>query len=210
MADTTFINQLNAEMAAIVQKVQPSLVQIGNGRGGQGAGIIWNADGLILTNHHVVGRSSYLEVRLSDGREFRGQVIARDPDHDLAAISIEASNLPAITVGDSAALQAGTWVIAMGHPWGVRNAITTGMVISTTAESSGVPAALEAGAQQWVVAGLHMRPGHSGGAMVDLEGRLVGINTLINGPDVGVAVPVDTAKQFLSRATVPKRAASYV
>lgn len=198
MADADFINDLNAALAQIVQKVRQGLVQVGNGHGGQGAGTIWHPDGLILTNAHVVGNHSSMDVVLHDGRSLRGQVIARDEQIDLAALAVNADHLPIIDPGDSRRIKPGEWVIAIGHPWGVRNAITAGMVIGKTGDEFHELQQMGLGrGRDWLVAGLHMRPGHSGGAMVDVNGKLVGINTMMNGPDVGVAVPTHVAKAFL-------------
>jgi S1-C subfamily serine protease len=182
--DTTYLHQLNDDLASLVQNARRSLVQITNGKRGHGAGLIWRADGLIVTNSHVVGRHAPT-VTLADGRSFPATLLARDAEHDLAVLSIEATDLTPIDLGDARALHSGQWVISLGHPWGVLGAITAGMVVGTP--GTNWP---ELGdKREWVVAGLHLRPGHSGGPMVDAAGRLVGINTMINGPDVGVAVP---------------------
>jgi serine protease Do len=189
------VSQLNGDFAAVVQTVRQSLVLVENGRGGNGAGTIWHSDGLIVTNNHVVGRRMPT-ITLADGRRFKATLLARDEENDLAALSIEATGLPTIALGDAKALRAGEWVVALGHPWGVKGAITAGIVIGTTGnEWPELPQV--AGEREWVVASLHMRPGHSGGPLVDAHGRLVGINTMINGPDVGVAIPVHVATAFL-------------
>lgn len=196
-----FIQQLNDDLSAVVQKVRRSLVQVSNGRSGHGAGSIWHPDGLIVTNNHVVGRRSPT-VTLADGRSFTATLLARDEEHDLAALSIDATDLPTIELGDSKALKPGQWVTSIGHPWGVLGAITGGMVIGQTgSEWPELPQI--SNDSEWVVASLHMRPGHSGGPMVDDQGRLVGINTMINGPDVGVAIPYypgSVAHAFYRRA----------
>jgi serine protease Do len=196
------LQQLNAEMATIVEDVRHSLVQISNGRGGAGAGTIWHPDGLILTNAHVVGRRS-LSVTLSDGRNLPARLLAYDAAYDLAALAIDATGLPTIELGDSRQLQPGQWVLALGHPWGVLGAVTAGVVI-------GVGSLPEVATPQreLVHVSLHLRPGHSGGPLADVHGRLVGINTMMVGPDVGVAVPVHVVKAFLRQALEPQKAAS--
>ena len=108
-------------------------------------------------------------------------------------LRVEASELPTIPLGDSRALHAGQWVMAIGHPWGIEGGATAGIVIGIGATWPETPA----NGRDWVVASLHMRPGHSGGALVDVRGRLVGINTMINGPDVGVAIPTHVVIDFL-------------
>jgi S1-C subfamily serine protease len=196
-----FLKQLNDDLAAVVQRVRRSLVQVSNGRSGHGAGSIWHTDGLLVTNNHVIGRRPPT-VTLADGRSFTANVLARDEEHDLAALAIDATDLPTIELGDSKALKPGQWVTSIGHPWGVLGAITSGMIIGQTGNEW--PELRQISDEhEWVVASLHMLPGHSGGPMVDDQGRLVGINTMINGPDVGVAIPYypgSVAHSFYQRA----------
>lgn len=184
--------QLNVNMSTIVEDVRRSLVQINNGWGGAGAGTIWHSDGLIITNHHVIAGHGRLKVALPGGRTLPARVLASDQNHDLAAISIEANNLPKIALGDSRQIQPGQWVLAIGHPWGVPGAVTAGIVIDTS-----VPPEAPAQRSEFIQVGLHLRPGHSGGPLVDVQGRLVGINTMITGPSVGLAVPIHIVKRFL-------------
>jgi serine protease Do len=184
--------QLNGDMSTIVENVRRSLVQISNGRGA-GAGTIWHGDGLIVTNAHVIAGRHNLNVTLPDGRTLPARVLAADPHHDLAALSVDANNLPAIALGDSKHLRPGQWVLALGHPWGVPGAATGGIVIDV-----GMPPEMPGNrGGEFVQVGLHLRPGHSGGPLVDVQGRLVGINTMITGPEVGLAIPVHTVKTFL-------------
>ncbi len=185
------LQQLNNEMAAVVEKVRGSLVQINNGRNGAGAGTIWHPDGLIITNAHVV-RHSRLKVTLPDGRSLPGRLLAQDTDRDLAALSVEANNLPTIELGRSKQLQPGQWVLALGHPWGVLGAVTAGIVIDM-----GEPPEMSPARGEFIQVSLPLRPGHSGGPLVDVHGRLLGINTMITGPEVGLAVPLHVIKAFL-------------
>jgi serine protease Do len=193
--ESSFWQQLNGEISAVVDSVRPSLVQITNGRGGAGAGTIWHADGLIITNHHVIAGRSSLKVTLPDGRVLPARLLASDPDHDLAALSINADDLPTIALGDSKQLRPGQWVLALGHPWGVPGALTAGIVIDT-----GLPPEMPPSRGEFIQVDLHLRPGHSGGPLVDIQGRLVGINTMITGPNVGLAVPIHVVKAFLREA----------
>lgn len=187
------LRELNAELAAVVDTAERSLVQITNGHRGAGAGTIWHADGLVITNAHVVQRRHPL-VTLRDGRQFQARVLAYDGDLDVAALAVDAYGLPTIVPGDSRSLRPGAWVVALGHPWGVLGAATAGTVISVGPSPEGI-----AGGRDLVQVSLHMRPGHSGGPLVDVHGRLTGINTMIAGPDVGFAVPVHVVKDFLRR-----------
>ncbi len=193
---TNLLQQLNAEMASVADDVQRSLVQITNGRGGAGAGTIWHADGLIVTNAHVIQGRHMLKVTLSDGRTFPARVLAQDTERDVAALSIDASDLPTIELGNSRHLKAGEWVFAVGHPWGVQGAVTAGIVIGMGSEWPEMPPS----GNDWVVVSLKVRPGNSGGPLVDVQGRLVGINTIMTGPQVGAAVPAHVIKVFLREA----------
>ncbi len=181
----------NEQMTAVIQQVRRSLVQLTNGQMGSGAGTIWHADGLILTNAHVVQRHAP-QVVLADGRAFSSRLLATDETLDLAALAIEAHDLPTVELGSSRSLRAGDWVIAVGHPWGVVGVASAGTVIDV-----GVPVELPRYPGDLIQVGLQLRPGHSGGPMVDGNGRLVGINTMIAGPQVGLAIPLHTVKQFL-------------
>ena len=191
----TALQQLSTEMADVVAEVRRSLVHVRNGGRGAGAGSIWHADGLILTNAHVV-RSRALRVTLPDGRDLPASVVAHDSGLDLAALAVKADGLPTISLGDSMRLQPGQLVLAMGHPWGVSGAVSAGVVIGMGPH---LPEMRSPG-RDWLVANLRLRPGHSGGPMMDAQGRLVGINTMITGPEVAMAVPVHVAKAFLQEA----------
>lgn len=184
------LQQLSMEMAGLVDHVQERLVQIRDGSNGIGAGTIWRPEGLIVTNAHVAHRNS-MEVTLFNNETLPAQVIARDVQRDLAVLVVEANGLPSIELGDSRSLEAGQWVMALGHPWGQVGAATAGVVIGHGASPD---------EREWLVADLRLRPGHSGGPMVDIHGRLMGINTMMNGPDVGIAIPVHVAKAFLYQA----------
>jgi len=198
---TSVIQELNSELARLSKQVHASLVRVESGRWGAGAGTIWHSEGLILTNSHVA-RSRRLSVTLPDGRRAPARLLARSRELDLAALTVELSDLPTMEIGDSETLQPGHWVMAFGHPWGVEGAATAGVVIGQGAELPGRPAF----GRDWLAVGLHYRPGHSGGPLVDASGHLVGINTIMLGPDVGLAVPVHEIKRFLKHSM--KRAAA--
>lgn len=183
----------NDEMAGIVTQVRGSLVRVHAGQG-NGAGTIWHSDGLIITNAHVVATGD-LSITLPDGSTQPAQLLAYDPERDLAALCVEARELPTIELGKSKDLTPGQWVMAIGHPWGVQGAATSGIVIGTGKQMLEIPT----GQREWVMCSLHLRPGHSGGPLVNTMGHLVGINTIMTGPEVGGAVPVDVVKQFLKQ-----------
>jgi serine protease Do len=201
MAANDMLERLNADMARAVEQACRALVQIRNGRAGIGAGTIWHRDGLILTNAHVAGRRG-LQVTLPDGRSLPARVLAHDPDRDIAALDIEAGDLPVIELGDSRRLRPGQWLLAVGHPWGVTGAATAGVVAGTGRNLPEMPLS----GRDWIAVSLHLRPGHSGGPLVDARGCLVGINTMMAGPDLGLAVPVHEVTAFLKEALGPRRA----
>ena len=189
------LTKLNDDLADLTQSVGRSVVQVRSGDHGGGAGVIVHTEGLVVTNAHVV-RNKTLRITLQDGRTVPGRLLAIDRERDLAAVSIDAKNLTPIEMGDSKSLQAGQWVMSLGHPWGITNAVTAGVVVGTGVERHW----RRGSSRDWVVVNLHLRPGYSGGPLFDDQGRLLGINTIMTGLDVGMAVPVDAVKQFLKEA----------
>lgn len=139
-----------------------------------------------------------LEVSLPGGNVHPAKVLASDTDKDIAVLEIdfqdlETPPLPTIELGDSKDLAAGQWVMALGHPLGVHGAVSMGVIIEVGPDLPEAPQ----GGREWVAASLSLRPGHSGGPLLDSQGRLVGINTIMVGPNVGLAVPVHVVKKFL-------------
>ncbi len=187
------IHHLNNDLEWLVSRARNGVVCINAGNHGVGAGTIWHPEGLIISNAHVTGgRHKSLQVTLPDERILPARTIARDKSRDLAALVVEASDLPAMELGNSKALNPGDLVIAVGHPWGVLGAATMGVVIDV-----GIPPEMAGLGRDLIQVSLHLRPGHSGGPLVDVHGRLVGVNTMMAGPDVGMAVPVNEVKAFL-------------
>ena len=186
------LRQLNIEMESVISKVGGSLVQVRNRRGGAGAGTIWHPDGLIITNAHVV-REDFPQVALRNGETLPARLLAHDAERDIAALVLDAHELPTIDLGESLKVKPGQWVMSMGHPWGVLGAATAGVIIGLESEAHGLPHA----GQEWLAVNMQLRPGHSGGPLMDVDGNLLGINTMMNGPDVGMAVPVHVVKRFL-------------
>jgi serine protease Do len=191
------LQQLNQEMTAVVERVRLSLVHISNGRHGTGAGVLWQSDGLTLSTAHVI-RSPEPRVTLWDGRTFPARVLDTDTDHDLAVLSIPAVGLTPIESGTAWPPRPGQWVLAFGHPWGVPGAVTVGSVIAV-----GAPPEMPQFRGELLQVGLHVRPGYSGGPLVDAHGYLVGLNMMMAGPDVGLTIPLPVIKAFLRR--VPER-----
>ena len=170
-------------------------------RHGLGSGVIVTEDGYILTNNHVVEGADEITVALNpDGREYTAKVIGRDPKSDLAVVKVDAEGLTAIRLGDSDQVEVGDVVLAIGNPFGVGQSVTMGIVGATSRAVFGRPMGLEY--EDFIQTDAAINPGNSGGALVDAQGRLVGINTAIvssgggnNG--VGFAVPVNLARSVL-------------
>ena len=143
------------------------------------------------------------DVLLSDGRSLPARVLARSDTLDLAALGVDAKDLPVMEPGESRLLRPGQPVIALGHPWGVVGAAAAGVVIGVGRDW------LErtASHREWIGVSLNLRPGNSGGPLIDAQGRLVGINTVMTGPEVGLAVPVHVVKAFLVEALGSRQAA---
>lgn len=190
---SNLLQQLNADLAAVIVQARRSLVKVHSSNYGAGAGTILGKDGLIITNSHVI-RQGPVEITLPNDDRLPAQIVANDPELDLAALAIDVQNLPALFLGDSQSLQPGQLVIALGHPWGVAGAVSVGPVIAV-----GRPPEMPQRAKSFVQAGLQLRPGHSGGPMIDFEGHLVGLNTMITGPKVGLAVPASVIREFVTQ-----------
>jgi serine protease Do len=164
---------------------------------GIGSGVIATKDGYILTNNHVVDGADEVKVALQDGREFTAKVVGRDPKTDVAVIKIDAKDLPAVPMADSEKVEVGDVVLAVGNPFGIGQTVTTGIVSAT-----GRGGALGLDYEDFIQTDAAINPGNSGGALVDAEGRLIGINTAIlsrsgGNQGIGFAIPVNIARDVM-------------
>jgi serine protease Do len=155
---------------------------------GLGSGVIVSPDGYILTNNHVVNNATEIQVALNDGRQFTAKVIGSDPKTDVALIRIKADNLPALTLADSDKIEVGDVVLAIGNPFGIGQTVTKGIVSAKDRTTSGDMD------EDFIQTDAAINPGNSGGALVDTEGRVVGINSAIlthsgGNQGIGFAVP---------------------
>ena len=166
-----------------------------------GSGVILSGDGYILTNYHVIEGADKLQV-VASGGEYEAKVVGTDPSSGLAVIKIEASGLPAVEIGSSSDLVTGEWVMAVGSPFGLEQSVSTGIVSAVSRSSSSLYSSeSEAIYTNMIQTDAAINPGNSGGALVDKNGKLIGINTLIastsgSSSGVGFAIPVDYAMKI--------------
>ena len=174
----------------------------------QGSGFIISADGYILTNNHLVGESEKITVTLNDGREFEAKVIGTDPDSDVAVIKIDANNLPYLETADSDKLEVGEWILAIGNPFGLAHTVTAGIVSAKGRSGVGISTY-----EDFIQTDAAINPGNSGGPLLNLDCKVVGINTAIisrSGGNMGIgfAIPINLAKnvyeQLVESGTVTR------
>ena len=166
---------------------------------GQGSGVIVEANGLIITNNHVVNKADEIRVFLSDKREFKGKLIGTDAKTDIAIVKIEATGLPAIPWADSDQLEVGEFVLAVGSPFGLTQTVTMGIVSAVGRASMGI-----AEYEDFIQTDAAINPGNSGGALVNVRGELVGINTAIfsqsgGSMGIGFAVPSNLSRAVMDQ-----------
>ncbi|MBS1833533.1 MAG: trypsin-like peptidase domain-containing protein, partial [Acidobacteria bacterium] len=161
---------------------------------GEGSGVVFSADGYIVTNQHVIDGAVRTRVQLHDGREFDAKIVAADAPIDLAVLKIDASGLTPLPFADSAKVRVGEAVLAIGNPFGVGTTVTQGIVSAMSPSKLGI-----AGDEDYIQTDAAVNPGNSGGALINTSGELVGINTAIlstsggsNG--IGFALPSNVAK----------------
>jgi serine protease Do/serine protease DegQ len=163
--------------------------------GNVGSGVVFDASrGLILTNNHVIDRAYDITVTFTDGRMFKAKRVGTDPEFDLAVIAIDADSLPSIPFGNSRELEVGDFVLAIGYPANIGQSVTSGIVSGLHRTNVGVEQF-----ENFIQTDAAIYPGNSGGALVNLQGDLVGINTAFIGatstnPGMGFAIPVNTAR----------------
>jgi S1-C subfamily serine protease len=207
-ADAGLLDAYSRAVIDAVEVVAPTVVSVdvnhrgtragrrSPGQAGSGSGFIFAADGLILTNSHVVADASEIDVALPDGREHRADLIGQDPDTDVAVLKISASDLTAVSFGNSQELRPGQLVIAMGNPYGFQHSVSAGVV-------SALGRTLRARSgrliDQVIQTDAALNPGNSGGPLVTSAGKVVGVNTAIiaGGQGLSFAVPIGTVLSVL-------------
>jgi serine protease Do len=166
---------------------------------GQGSGFIISKDGYIMTNNHVVGDADKVTVKLLDGREFTAKTIGTDPRSDVAVIKIDDKNLPMLALGDSDTIEVGEWVVAIGNPFGLSHTLTVGVVSAKGRSSVGI-----ADYENFIQTDAAINPGNSGGPLVNLDGKVIGMNTAIFSSSggymgIGFAIPINMAKDIMDQ-----------
>lgn len=167
---------------------------------GTGSGVIISPDGYILTNNHLAGEADQINVKLSDGRELKARLVGKDSETDLAVVKIDAQNLPYARLGDSDKLEQGEWVIALGSPFGLQQTMTAG-IVSAIGRDLGI---LGGQFTNFIQTDASINPGNSGGPLINMQGEVVGINSLIfsqsgTNSGVGFAIPSNLANKVYAQ-----------
>jgi serine protease Do len=174
----------------VTERLRRSTVQVHASRAASGSGVIWNSDGQIVTNAHVL-RDGHAQVELWNGRQVTGHVIKRDRQRDIALLQVQAEDLLVAAHGDCDALRPGELVIAVGNPFGFVGAVSTGVIHSV--------GRLPGFSQPWIVSDVRLAPGNSGGPLANARGDVVGINTMIAG-GLACAITSNSVVRFMSHA----------
>jgi len=175
---------------------------------GQGSGFVITTNGYILTNNHMVSGVDSVTVKFTDGREMKAKVIGTDAPTDLAVIKVDANDLPVLELGDSDKLQVGEWVVAIGNPFGLTSTVTAGIVSAKGRSGFNITAY-----EDFIQTDAAINPGNSGGPLLNIDGKVVGINTAIlsqsgGNMGIGLAIPISMAKnvykQLIEKGSVTR------
>jgi len=190
---------LTEELTTVCKRARNSLVVVQNGRRGAGAGVVWRPGGIVVTNYHVIQRGRP-RISLLDGGEYSTRVIAKARQFDLALLKIDypESQAPALSVAlvaNSNNLRVGQIALALGHPWGQVGSVSAGIITSL----GRVQLRWRRGSIEVIRTDAGLAPGNSGGPLVDARGAVIGINTMIVGGDLGVAIPSHVVNEFVDQ-----------
>ena len=175
-----------------------------------GTGFIIDKEGLILTNNHVVEQTEEIKIRLSDEKEFKAEIVGRDPKTDLALIKIKSDKaLIPLSLGDSDKVDVGDWVVAIGNPFGLGNTVTAGIISAKYRQIGGGPY------DNFIQTDASINPGNSGGPLLNLNGEVIGVNSAIfseSGGNIGIgfAIPINMAKELLPQLRKGKVSRSWL
>jgi serine protease Do len=207
------LEEMQAVITDLADSVKPAVVNVLPGQGpagakgiprertpnspGSGSGVIMDPDGIIVTNNHVVGDATEVEIRLSDKTRYTAHLIGKDPDTDLAVLKVETDRkLPSVSWGDSGTVKVGQWVLAVGNPFGLDRTVTLGVVSGIGRENMNLSRY-----ENFIQTDASINPGNSGGPLFNLRGEVIGINTaIINfAQGIGFAIPSNMAKQVVQQ-----------
>lgn len=199
-----------APAVVFIEKSEPVRTMFGVGMAvSAGSGFIVDEKGYVLTNAHVVGTSQSVSVKLLSGRVVSGIVVDTDQVSDLALIKLDVSSnekLPVIKFGSSADLRPGEWVVAVGSPLSLSNTITAGIISSVLRPSKELGLQHHKPGMEYVQTDALITRGNSGGPLVNLDGEVIGVNTMTAGPGISFAIPSDFAKLFVEQANKSTKA----
>jgi serine protease Do len=166
---------------------------------GLGSGFVFDPSGLILTNHHVIANATRIDIVFGGGRRLRAKVAGIDPPTDVAILRVEATKLPHLAFGDSSALRVGDWVLAIGNPFGLSHTVSAGILSAKGRTRKDVQGLDPSGYYDFLQTDASINPGNSGGPLLDLSGRVIGINTAIKpqANSIGFAIPIDMVEELL-------------
>ncbi len=166
---------------------------------GLGTAFVYDADGLLLTNNHVIEDASDIEVSFFDGRELSATVVGRDKHTDVAVLRIDERALPFLPLGDSDVIEVGDWVVAIGNPFGLSHTVSAGILSAKGRTKEDVKGLDPSGYFNFLQTDASINPGNSGGPLLNLRGEVVGINAAVraNANSIGFAIPINMVKQLL-------------
>jgi serine protease Do len=166
---------------------------------GLGTAFVYDPDGLLLTNNHVIEKASEVQVGFFDGRERPAKVVGRDKHTDVAVLRIEEKGLPSLPLGDSDAIEVGDWVVAIGNPFGLSHTVSAGILSAKGRTREDVKGLDPSGYFNFLQTDASINPGNSGGPLLNLRGEVVGINAAVraNANNIGFAIPINMVKQLL-------------
>jgi serine protease Do len=168
---------------------------------GVGSAFVYDPNGLIITNNHVIEGASEIYVVFGRKRQVKATIVGRDPRTDVAVIRVEEKNLPFLPLGDSEAMRVGDWVVAIGNPFGLSHTVSAGIISAKGRTIADVKGLDEAGYYDFLQTDASINPGNSGGPLLDMAGRVVGMNTAIrrSANNIGFAIPINMVKELLPR-----------
>jgi serine protease Do len=171
-------------------------------RQGLGSAFVYDPNGLILTNNHVIEGATEISVKLQGGRQMKATVVGRDPKTDIAVLKVDAKGLSYLPLGDSDAVRIGDWVVAIGNPFGLSHTVSAGIISAKGRTGQEVRGLGDpSGYYNFLQTDASINPGNSGGPLIDLEGRVVGINTAIRAQanNIAFAIPINMVRELLPR-----------